>query len=444
MDNALVPGLGGPMGRHATGRGAWFNALPWAFAAGTVLFLVLFLRHAQCVQSDAAAAVNSYALLCYSDIQGTFLGQGFGAGATPFTTGTLTFSPLVGVMVLLSIRLVGAFMPIGPGTPTQAQIDASVAFFGITTVALFVCFLLLILATAKLGRRRSGASWDAMIVASSPIVLASGLISWDLLPLAITAIGLAQFAHGRVMEAGIVMGLAACTGTMPIGVALAVTVVAGLRGGTLTAVRFAGPAAVTFAAVHLPLLLADLDRVYAFYHQEIHREAGYGSLWYLLSLIGVPLRHAGSLGFVLLALFLGVLVAWLYVSGKRPRVGSLVAVFILAATILGPSFPPQTSLWVLLAVVVSRPLRPELIAATVAHVAYYLAIWGWLAGSLTTSQWGPYGLYWAAILARAGVEAWVLGASLTDIVDPVRDPLRTPDRPDPLGGVLNDGEFARA
>lgn len=444
MDNALVPGLGGPMGRHATGRGAWFNPLPWAFAAGTVLFLILFLRHTPCVQTDAETAINSYALLCYSDIQGTFLGQGFAVGATPFSGAGLTFSPLVGVAILLSVRAAGLVAPIGPGTPTQGQIDASVAFFGITTVVLFVCFLLLILATARLGRRDGRASWDALTVAASPIVLASGLISWDLLPLAITAIGLAQFARGRVVEAGIVLGLAACAGTMPIGVALAVAVATGLRGGALQAARFAGPAVVTFSAVHLPLVLAGLDKVYGYYHQEIHREAGYGSLWYLLSLVGQPVRHAGSLGFLMLVLFLGVLVAWLYVSRKRPRVGSLVAVVILAATVLGPSFPPQTSLWVLLAVVVSRPLRPELIAVTVTHVAYYLAIWGWLAGSLTTSQFGPYGLYWAAIVGRAGAEAWVLVASLGDIVDPARDPLRTPDRPDPLGGVLNDGEFAPA
>ncbi|MBB1514935.1 hypothetical protein H5398_02935 [Tessaracoccus sp. MC1679] len=443
MDNALLPGLGGPMGRHAAGRGLWFAALPWAIAVGTVLFLVLFLRHTQCVQTDAEVQINSYALLCYSDIQGTFLGQGFGLGATPFSGEKLAFSPLVGVAILLAVRaaaLLGA--PVGPGAPLQDQVDSSVAFFGITVVGLFFCFLLLIAATSRLGRRGRAQSWDAILVAGSPIVFAVGLISWDLLPLAITALGLAQYARGRALESGIVLGLAACAGTMPFAVILAVTVAAGLRGGVRQALTFAGPAAITVAAVHLPLLLADAGKVFGFYHQEIHKEAGYGSLWYLMSLLGRPLRHAGSLGFLFLALFLAVLVAYLYVSRRRPRVGSLVAVMILAATLLGPSFPPQTSLWVMFAVLVSRPLRQEWAAVSVAHVAHYLAVWGWLAGSLTLSQLGPYGVYWGAIIARAAVEAWVLASSLTDIVDPGRDPLRRPDQPDPLGGELNTGELA--
>lgn len=442
MDNALLPGLGGPMGRHAAGRGPWFAALPWAFAVGTALFLLLFLRHTQCVQTDAAVQINSYALLCYSDIQGTFLGQGFGLGATAFSGETLAFSPLTGVAILVAARaaaLLGA--PIAPGASLQDQVDASVAFFGVTVVGLFLCFLILVIATARLGRRGRAPSWDAVLVAGSPIVFAVGLVSWDLLPLAITAIGLAFYARGRSLESGIVLGLAACAGTMPFIVVLAVTVAAGLRGGARQALTFAVPAVVTAAAVHLPLLLDDAGKVFGFYHQEIHKEAGYGSLWYLMSLLGRPLRHAGSLGFLFLALFLAVLVAYLYVSRRRPRVGSLVAVMILAATLLGPSFPPQTSLWVMLAVLVSRPLRQEWVAVSVAHVAHYLAVWGWLAGSLTVGQLGPYGLYWGAILARASVEAWVLVSSLTDIVDPGRDPLRSPDQPDPLGGELNTGEL---
>ena len=47
MHNALVPGLGGPMGAHATPRGLWFRPLPWAILAATASFLILFLRHVE-------------------------------------------------------------------------------------------------------------------------------------------------------------------------------------------------------------------------------------------------------------------------------------------------------------------------------------------------------------------------------------------------------------
>lgn len=441
VTNALLPGLGGPMGRHARGRGIWFNPTPWALLAATGLFLLLFLRHVPCVQVLDSDPVNAYIRACYSDVQTTFLSQGFGQGATPLGTDQLVFSPLVAVLVLASTSvaaLLGA--PIHPGATLQEQVDASVAFFGVTAVLLFACFLVLVIAMLRLGRpaRPGLGSWDALLIAGSPVVLAVGLISWELVPLALTAVGLLLFARRRVPEAGIVVGLAACAGTMPIGVLLAVVVACGLRSGRRTALAFGGAAVVTFFAVHLPLLVSNFDRVYAFYHHEINKEASYGSLWYLASLLGLGTRHTGSLAFVLLALFLGILIAYLYVKGRRPRVGTLVAAVLFATALAGPAYPPQTALWLLFALVLARPFRAELIAFTLAEVTYCLAVWGWIGGALTTSQSGPYLLYWVAIAARAGVQAWLLSEVLADMSAPSRDRMRAPDLADPIGGVLND------
>lgn len=444
VDNAMLPRLGGPMGRHARPRGVWFDPRPTIVLAATVLFVILFLRHIPCVQTDAANAVNAYIRVCYSDIQTTFLSQGFGQGRSPLGADSLLFSPLIAVIILLTRKVSSGIFhaPVTRSADLQAQIDSSLTFLALTTVGLFICFVIASLAMSYLGRdaRVGRPSWDGMLLAASPIVLASGLISWDLVPIAFTLLGLVQFARGRVFESAIILGLAASAGTMPIAVVLAITVACGLRSGWRTALRFGLTSVATFMLVHLPLLIDNFDAVYAFYHQEINKQTGYGSIWYLASLLGAPTRDTGSLAFLLLVAFLGILIAWLYVSGKRPRIGSLVAVVILAATILGPAYPPQASLWVLVAVILARPFRPELIALTVAEVGYYLAIWGWLGGALTTNQSGPYLLYWLAIALRAGVQAWILVESMLDIVRPARDALRSPDAPDPLGGVLNDGD----
>ena len=431
------------MGRHADRRGLWFNPLPWVMLAATILFLLLYLRHIPCLQTDQNNPINSYIRVCYSDIQSTFLGQGFGQGSPPLGGDRMLFSPLVAVAILLATQASRLFGAVGPDADLQLQIDTSLAFFGATTLGLFVCFLIVALCFAWLGRTPGRTrSWDSMLIAASPIVLAVGLISWELFPMALAALGLVQFAQRRLLEAGIVLGLAACAGTMPIVIILAVVVVAGLRGGASTAAKFFLPAAITFFGVHAPLLLDNVGRVYGYYHQEIHKEMSYGSLWYLASLGGWSTRHAGSIAFAILVLALAVLIAYLYVTKRRPRVGSLVAAMILLTVLLGPAFPPQTALWVLFAVVLARPFKPELIAVTVVEVAYYLAIWGWLGGSLTTAQSGPYYLYWLAIILRAAVEAWVLSEVLFDIVRPTRDTLRTPDVADPIGGVLNDHEVA--
>ncbi|MDO5677073.1 MAG: hypothetical protein Q4G35_06145 [Propionibacteriaceae bacterium] len=442
MKNALLPGLGGPMGRHARPRGVWFNPLPWAFLVATVLFLMLFVRHVPCVQTVENQELDVYLKLCYSDIQTMFLGQGFGRGASPLGAESMLFSPLVAAAILLTRKSATLLFdaPIRRSATLAQQIDASVTFFGITALGLFVCLLIWVASMAWLGRRRPGrTSWDALLVAASPIVLAAGLISWDLIPVAFTALGLAQFARGRLLEAGIVLGLAASAGTMPIGVILAVLVVTGLRGGARRALVFGGAAVVTFVAVHLPLLLANFNHVYLYYHGQINRDTGYGSLWYLMQLItGYTVRSAGSLAFAVLLLALGVFIAYLYVTQKKPRIGSMVAAVILATTLLGPAFTPQTSLWLLLAVVLARPYTPELIALTLTQVGYYVAIWGWLGGSLTSAQNGPYLLYWLAIILHAAVQLWILIEVVIDIAQPYRDMLRTPDAPDPIGGVLND------
>ena len=97
---------------------------------------------------------------------------------------------------------------------------------------------------------------------------------------------------------------------------------------------------------------------------------------------------------------------------------------------------------VLLAVVLARPYRPELIAVTITQVGYYVAIWGWLGGGLTTNQSGPYVVYWLAIIFHFVVEAWLLIEVVLDVARPLRDPTRTPTIPDPIGGRLNDGEEA--
>lgn len=429
------------MGRHSVRRGLWFNPLPTIAVSSAIVFILLFLRHVPCLQREETNPINAYIRVCYSDIQTTFLSQGLGQGISPLGGDQLLFPPLIAVVLLLTRKVASGIFdaPVTRSAGLQAQIDSSLTFFSLTTVGLYLCFLIACIAMAYLGRgsARGRPSWDGVLLAASPIVFASGLISWDLVPIAITLLALVQFARGRTIEAGIVMGVAACAGTMPIAVLLAVAVAAGLRAGWATAVRFALPASITFFVVQLPLLMDNFDRVYAFYHGEINKGTGYGSLWYFAELLGADLKDTGSLGFLLLVVFLGCFISWLYLTNRRPRVGSMIAVVVFAAALLGPAYPPQTGLWLIVALILSRPYKPELIALTVTEVGYYLAIWGWLGGALTTSQSGPYLLYWLAILARASVHAWIIAESIRDIAMPQFDRLRTVDEPDPIGGALN-------
>ncbi|HMR49183.1 MAG TPA: hypothetical protein PKE40_06520 [Arachnia sp.] len=444
MGNALIPVLGGPMGRHARPAGVWFNPLPWALVAATALFALLYLRHLPCLQRDATQAVDAFVRLCYTDIQTSFVSQGLAAGESVFGEQT-AFAPLTAVAVAATVWLTSLRGPgAGGASDLQAHLDALPLFFGLTTLLLFAAFLVATVAAVLMGPDSAGGryrSWWGLAVAASPIVLAVGLIDWSLLPVGLAMLGLLWFAQRRVLEAAIVLGLAASAGTMAIAVWLGVAVAVGLRGRRGTVVTFFAASIGTFLAVHLPLLINRPGTILAHYLAEIDRPSSDGSLLYLLEqMFGFQSREIGGLFFAVRLLLGGVLIAWLFVTRRRPRVGTLVGIFVLGSVLIAPGFSPQTALWVLLAVYVARPFAAELWASAAFHAVYAAAIWGWLSGHLTAARNGPVALYYLAVLARVAVEVWILVECLLDAARPARDPLRTPDLSDPLGGVLVDDE----
>lgn len=431
------------MGRHAKPAGVWFNPLPWAILVASVLFTALALRQVPCIQTDATNSIDGFIRLCYSDIPLMWTGQGFGLGSPPFGGDDMLFSPVLGVFMLAAVEIAGWLgAVIQPGVDVQVQLDGAQIFFAVNAVMLFVCFLAWVISMVLMGRDSRGRfrSWDGLLIAASPVVLASGLIHWDLLPIALSAMGLYQLSRRRLIESGIVLGLAAAAGTMPMAIVLAVAVCIGLRGRVTVVAKFVVPAVLTWLLIHLPLLLRDWRSVSAFYRGQIGGESSYGSPWFLLEVTGLDLRAAGYLGFMILLVVLVTTVAWLHGKKIRPRVGTLVAVFIFSTALLGAAFSPQTALWLLFALVLARPFRLEYLTFTAVQVAYWFAIWGYLAGHLTAAKNGPTNLYFLAIAFRIIVDVWLMLLFYRDMARPGRDPLRTPDHTDPLGGVLVDDE----
>ncbi len=431
------------MGRHARPSGVWFNPMPWAILAASVLFMVLALRQAPCVQTDATNAIDGFIRLCYSDIPLMWTGQEFGLGNPPFGGDDVLFSPLLGVFMLMAVKVSGWLgAAIEPGADVQLQLDGAHIFFAVNAVMLFVCFLAWVVSMTLMGRDSRGRfrSWDGMLIAASPVVLASGLIHWDLLPIGLSAVGLYQFSRRRLMESGIVLGLAAAAGTMPLVIIVAVTACIGLRGRVTHVVKFIVPAAVTWSVIHLPLLLRDAESVIAFYQGRVSGEASYGSVWFLVQLTGWSVRAAGYLGLLVLLIAMVATIAWLYGRKIRPRVGTLVAAFVFLTCLVGAAFAPQTALWLLFALVLARPFRLEYVVFTAVQVTYWFAIWGYLSGHLTAAKNGPTNLYFLAIAFRVLADLWLIFLFYRDMARPGGDILRAPDHSDPLGGVLVDDE----
>ena len=201
MNSALLEGFGGPAGRYARRSGPWFDPLPWSLLVATVLFVVCSLRQIPCVQTTEGVRVNAFIVLCYSDVPLAWSSSGFAFGAHPFDGGQMQYPPLLGLLLCVAIGisdLLGA--PIGASLEVQAQLDGAQVFYAVCMVLLFACFLLWVLCQTFMGRDSRGGryrSWDGMWLAASPVVLASGLVSWDLFAVSLTALGLLLFSTGR-------------------------------------------------------------------------------------------------------------------------------------------------------------------------------------------------------------------------------------------------------
>ncbi|SDL19122.1 glycosyltransferase 87 family protein [Tessaracoccus oleiagri] len=433
MTNALLPAFGGPVGLHARRRGVFFRPLPWALLAGAVLFTVLYVRHLPCLTIDPANPINAYIRACYSDIPVVYTWQGWAAGGSPLGGDQLAVAPLLAIVLVFVLhfaRLLGA--DIQPGASDVAQYAGVPAYFGASAILLFAAFLLFIVASALLARRE-GRPWDVFFVAASPVVLAAGLVNFDLLALALTALGLALLARDRSIEAGVALGAAASAATMPLAFVLGAAVALLLRRRSVRLAALGLAFAATWLLVHVPLLVRNFDAVYGYYHSEITKDVSYGSIWYLLQEVGIPFRELGAFTFVVSALLIGIVAAWLYVTGRTPSAGRVSAAVVLILVVLAPAYPPQTALWVMFAVFLARPVDVTAWALSGVQALHYLAVWGWLSGHLTAEKSGPEMVYVLAVMIRLAFELVLLYLVVRDLrsrsPQALRDALRAPQGP---------------
>lgn len=429
------------MGRNARRSGTFFNPLPWAVLAGFVLFAVLYLRHTICLTTDPDNPVNAYIRACYSDIAVNYSWRGWSEGVSPLGGDELAFPPLLAILIAVAIGLGGLLSPTPPDAPVHEYTGIQ-GFFGATAILLFAAFLLLIVCSVVLAKWQ-GRAWDAMIIAASPAVLAAGMVSWDLLALGLTALGMVCVAGRRTPEAGIVFGLAVATGTMPLVFVLGIVVGLLLRARWKTLGIFVLSWVATAVAIHLPVALRGFEPVFRFYHDEITKDISFGSIWFLLREAGVPFREFGAFPFVLTLLLWGCWVAWLYVTRRTPEVGTIIAGLLLTLVILAPAYPPQTGLWVLFALFLVRGADRVLWTYSVVLLLNYLAVWGWLGGHLSIEGNGPWLLYYVVVLVRLVLEAGMLFGVILDAAsrDAEDEPVAERGAEEKLG---NDEEAARA
>jgi len=445
--------VGGPLGRHAEiSRSGWFDPVPWTVVAAIFTWLVLMARQLPCLQTVVGKVPNTYVRLCYSDIPVLYQNRPSLWGGGALFTGTsssvpLEYPTLTGGFIWVARWLSGALgAAIGPAVDSAQKLAAANIFWAVDAVMLAVCFGVLVWAHLQMGRNSGSPhtngvrvrAWDALLLAGSPAVMMAGLINWDLFAVALTSLGLLLWSRKRPFAAGLLIGLAVAAKFYPLAL-LPVMLLLCIRAGRLKAfAQFLGAAALAWLAVDLPVMVHNFSGWAFFWTYNAGRgvDDGFGSLWFLLNHLGLNILNVSVAEAVCLALA-GLFIAGLTLTApRRPRVAQVALLVLVAFLVFNKVYSPQYVLWLLPFVILARPVLLDVSVFAASEGLYFLAVWGYLAGTLTDGA-GRDVLYWLAIVLRIGVQIWLATRVVNDMFHPWIDPVRGPFVDDPIGGVLD-------
>jgi uncharacterized membrane protein len=428
--------IGGPMGA----RSAPGIVSPGVFTVERVLIILTVLAALTGIAIKSYCRANGWETpgqfysTCYSDFPDYFRNRGLGEGTFPFLSqGSLFDDPvLVGLIAGATAWLI----------PGDGATDARVlGYFDTNATLVAAVWIVTVLATARMSRRRP---WDGAMVALAPGIILAGTINWDMWAVGFLALAMLFFSRGRLVLAGILIGLAAASKLYAVLILGAILLLA-LRTGRIRPFLVTSAAAAgTWLAVNAPVAVFNPSSWAHSVRFPETRDAGYGSLWFAYNLVARRLRwpvlDAGTVNWVAVSFFVlaCVLIALVALTAsRRPRLAQLLFLIVAAFILTNKVYSPQFVLWLIPLLALARPRWRDFLIWQGVEGLHWAAIWMYL-GQVTsqgTSQHNidmPY--YVLAVAAHMLATAYLMLRVVWDIYDPTYDPIRRHDVDDPQGG----------
>ncbi|PPK98212.1 putative membrane protein [Kineococcus xinjiangensis] len=437
LARAASEALGGPWGRHAGGGPRWLTAAVVCLPVAMVSLALGVLQKQHC-RAEGWRTPDQFFHACYSDVPVVFSSSGLVGAQSPYAEGVALLQPsLTAGLAWLLTRF----------APPDVTPEAQRAYFDAATVVIALLLLVTVAAVlAMAGRRR----WDTLLLAASPLVVLAGLVSLDLLGVALATAGLAAWARRRPVAAGVLLGLAVCARTYPVVIVVALALLAVRTGRYAAFSRTAVAAALTWLAVNVPLAVTWGSAWSDHLTQWWPRQAGYGSPWLLPQLLEQALHDRAATGLpgevvTVLTLTTGALgvlavatvVLW---APRRPRVPQVALLLVAVVVLTGKALPVQVSLWLLPLAVLAVPRWRDHAVWLGTEALYFVGVWLFIAGQSTPDRGLPSEVYLLLLLLRLGGIGWLVAAVLRDLGRPAGDPVRAAAAPgggqadDPAGG----------
>ena len=391
--------FGGPLGRHAgDSGGGWWNPVRVALLTGTLVYLAGMVFRLPCRNG-----ADHFRYLCYSDIPLLYPGRGLMQGNTPYLDSgdypVLEYPVLTGWFLELErilTRLLGGAQ--GTDLTAEQQAESTLRFLDVNAVLLGGLFLLAVWAQVRTVAPRP---WDGMMLAASPCVAAAALINWDMLPVALTALGMLAWSRRRPGLAGIFFGLGMAAKLYPLfllGPLLLLCLRSRRMADYFTAAvdlrgqLGAGQPARAVAGARRPGAASGASTPTA---PATSARSGTSSPW---PGTRCPTSTWSARGLFALGC-LGI-AALIVLAPRRPRFGAVAFLVIVAFLLTNKVYSPQYVLWLLPFVVLARPRWRDWLVFTAGELIYFVAIWWHLAGVLAPGDSSADRIYWLAVIIR--------------------------------------------
>ena len=412
--------------------------------AASVLAMVLaFAEKVPCRSGAWNYYTKQFQDACYTDIYPLYYNEGLANGQVPYREHHVEYPVLIGGAMQAAAWLV-------------RNVDATIRgreFYDVTVVLLALCAVAAVLATAyAAGPERR---WQALLVALSPALILNAFVNWDLIAMALTALGIAAWAARRTVWAGVLLGLGVATKFYPL-VVLGALLLLCLRAGRLREfAKTLAAAALAWLAVNLPVMIVALPGWATFYVFSKDRGADWGSFWYMFEYFGLPklgdyqLSALNKMSAAALVVAFAAIILLALAAPRRPRLPQVCFLLLAAFLMTNKVWSPQYVVWLVPLAVLARPRLWPYALWQLAEVGYFFGIWGYLlfeyridGHSFAGYQGISSGWYFTLLVARFLAVALLAAYVVRDILHPERDVVRAPGHDDPAGGVLDQAPDA--
>jgi uncharacterized membrane protein len=433
-----------------------------------------------------------YTRLCYSDVKALYDSAGLTQGKRPYLDTPLEYPVLLGGAIQGAASIAdhepgSQYIPAhttadGKQVAASYSLDRrSATFFDVSVLLLALAFCIAVLCTALTAGPRI---WDAALLALAPGVVLHLGTNWDMLAVAFASAALLAWSRKRPALAGVLIGLGAATKLYPILLLLPLLVLCVRAGKLRSWVRAAVAAVVTAFLVYLPVYLAapifvagtdgsftkvpdssawhqltsgqfsgflhalaphhggGLNGTWRFFQLNADRTADWDSIPFVLQHFTHHVFGTGALtaatGAGFLLLFAGI--TWLGISApRRPRVGQLAFLTVVAFLLTNKVFSPQYVLWLIPLYVLARPRWWPFLVWQASEFVLLILRYSHFVNLQYPTRGVPESWFVGAVCARDLILILLCALIVRDIWQPERDVIRaTTGRDDPAGGVLDE------